>query len=258
MIVSWPAKIADKGGLRSQFHHVIDIAPTLLEVAGVQPPDVLNGIAQKAIDGVSLACTFADAQAPERHKTQVFEIGVNRGIYQNGWFASSIAFAPWEPNRTGFDIDKANWELYKIDDDFSQAHDLAAANPGKLRAMQDLWWAEAARNNILPLDWRAGERLSAELTGKPSLAGGRRTFVYEAAIGSAARGRRSRPEEQIVHHYRRGRDSGRRRGGEDLYAGRFHWRMGILPSARQAGSSPQSPRSRAFPVIRSPAAGPRW
>ena len=184
MIVSWPAKIADKGGVRSQFQHVTDIAPTLLEVAGLRAPDVLNGEPQKPMDGGSLAYTFNDAKAAERHKTQVFEIGANRGIYQNGWFASSLAFAPWEPNRAGFDIDKAKWELYKIDDDFSQADDLAASNPGKLRAMQDLWWAEAARNNILPLDWRAGERMSAELTGKPSLAAGRNTFVYEAPLAA--------------------------------------------------------------------------
>jgi arylsulfatase A-like enzyme len=184
MIVSWPAKIADKGGVRSQFQHVTDIAPTLLEVAGLRAPDVLNGEPQKPMDGASLAYTFGDARAPQRHKTQVFEIGANRGIYQNGWFASSLAFAPWEPNRTGFDVDKAKWELYKIDDDFSQADDLAASNPGKLRAMQDLWWGEAARNNILPLDWRAGERMSAELTGKPSLAAGRNTFIYDTPLAA--------------------------------------------------------------------------
>jgi arylsulfatase A-like enzyme len=184
MIISWPAKITDRGGVRSQFQHVTDIAPTLLEVAGLRAPDVLNGEPQKPMDGTSLAYTFNDAKAAERHRAQVFEIGANRGMYQNGWFASSLAFAPWEPNRAGFDIDKAKWELYKIDDDFSQADDLAASNPGKLRALQDLWWAEAARNNILPLDWRAGERMSAELTGKPSLAAGRNTFVYETPLAA--------------------------------------------------------------------------
>jgi arylsulfatase len=184
MIVCWPAKITDKGGLRSQFHHVIDIMPTLLEVAGVPAPDVLNGMAQKPIDGVSLTYTFGDATAADRRKTQVFEIGVNRGIYQNGWFASSLAFAPWQPVRTGFDVDKATWELYNIAEDFSQADDLATTHPDKLRALEDLWWAEAARNNILPLDWRAAERLSAELTGKPSLAAGRKTFVYATPLAA--------------------------------------------------------------------------
>jgi arylsulfatase len=184
MIVSWPAKITDKGGLRSQFHHVIDIMPTLLDVAGVRAPDILNGTPQKPLDGVSLAYTFADAKAAERRKSQVFELGVNRGMYQNGWMASSLSFAPWQPVRTGFDIDKAKWELYNIDEDFSQADDLAARNPDKLRALEDLWWAEAARNNILALDWRGPERFSIELTGKPSLAAGRKMFVYETPLAA--------------------------------------------------------------------------
>jgi len=184
MIVVWPAKIADKGGLRSQFSHVIDIMPTLLDVAGVQPPDVLNGIPQKPIEGGSLTYTFNDANAAERHKMQIFEMGVARAMYQNGWMASSIAFAPWEPNRAGFDVDKAKWELYNIEQDFTQADDLAAANPAKLRALEDLWWAEAARHDILPLDWRGAERLSVELTGKPSLAAGRKTFVYETPLAA--------------------------------------------------------------------------
>jgi len=108
----------------------------------------------------------------------------NRGIYQNGWFASSLSFVPWTSSREGFDVDKAKWELYNIDQDFTQANDLAATDPQKLRAMQDLWWAEAARNNILPLDWRGPERMSAELTGKPSLAAGRKTFIYETPLAA--------------------------------------------------------------------------
>ncbi len=156
--------------------------PTLLDVAGVQSPDVLNGIPQKPVKGVSLAYTFGDAMAAERRKAQVFEMGINRGIYQNGWFASSLSFVPWQPERRDFNIDKAKWELYHIDQDFSQADDLASANPDKLRALQDLWWAEAARNDILPLDWRGPERFSIELTGKPSLAVGRNKFVHETPL----------------------------------------------------------------------------
>jgi arylsulfatase len=105
-------------------------------------------------------------------------MGCCRGIYEDGWFASSMSFVPWEPNRAGFDIDKAKWELYQIDRDFSQATDVAKQYPEKLRQLQDLWWAEAARHNVLPLDWRAVERLNAELQGRPTLAGNAKTFTY--------------------------------------------------------------------------------
>jgi arylsulfatase len=178
MIVSWPARIKDRGGLRQQFMHVIDIVPTLYEVIGITPPTELNGIPQKAIEGISFAYTFDDAQAKGRHTTQYFELGVNRGLYHDGWMASAYSFAPWQPLRTGFDLDKQKWELYKVDEDFSQANDLAATNPQKLRELQDLWWAEAARHNVLPLDWRGVERFNAEAMGRPSLTGDRKSFTY--------------------------------------------------------------------------------
>jgi arylsulfatase A-like enzyme len=182
MIISWPAKITDKGGVRTQFHHVMDVMPTILEAANIQAPDVLNGIPQKPIEGVSMAYTFNDAKSPDRRRMQIFELVSNRGMYQNGWMASSLAFVPWEPVRTGYDPDKAKWELYHIDQDFSQTDDLATKNPEKLKALVDLWWAEAARENILPLDWRAVERLSDQLTGRPSLAVGRKIFVYDTPL----------------------------------------------------------------------------
>jgi len=178
MIVSWPAKIKDRGGLREQFIHTIDIVPTLYEAIGITPPMVLNGVEQKPIEGISFAYTFDDAKAKGRRTTQYFELAVNRGIYHNGWMASATSFAPWQPNRTGFDPDKQKWELYDIDRDFSQADDLAAANPQKLRELQDLWWVEAAKYKVLPLDWRGVERLNAELMGRPDLAGNRKTFTY--------------------------------------------------------------------------------
>jgi arylsulfatase A-like enzyme len=178
MIISWPARIKDKGGLRSQFIHTIDIVPTLYELIGIVPPLELNGAPQKPIEGISFAYAFDDAHAKGRRTTQYFEMGCVRGIYHDGWMASAIAFAPWEPNRQGFDIDKQKWELYNIDQDYSQADDLSNANPHKLRELQDLWWSEAARHNVLPLDWRAVERLNAELMGRPSLAGKRKTFTY--------------------------------------------------------------------------------
>ena len=178
MIVSWPARIKDRGGLRQQFLHVIDIVPTLYEVIGITPPTELNGVPQKPIEGISFAFTFDDANAKSRRTTQYFEMGSNRGLYHDEWMASALAFVPWVPNRAGFDPDKQRWELYNIKEDFSQANDLAAANSQKLRELQDLWWSEAAKYNVLPLDWRATERFNAELMGRPSLAGDRKTFTY--------------------------------------------------------------------------------
>jgi arylsulfatase A-like enzyme len=182
LIISWPAKITDKGGVRTQFHHVMDIMPTILESAGIRAPDMLNGTPQKPIEGMSMAYTFDDAKAPDRRKAQIFEMVSNRAMYQDGWMASSLAYLPWAATRTGYDPDKAKWELYHIDQDFSQADDLATKNPEKLKALIDLWWAEAARHDVLPLDWRAVERMSDQLTGRPSLAAGRNTFVYETPL----------------------------------------------------------------------------
>ncbi len=182
MVISWPAKIKEKGGLRTQFHHVMDIMPTILEAAGIQAPDSLNGIKQKPIEGVSMVYSFNDAQAPDRRRSQIFELVANRGMYQDGWMASSIAYLPWAATRTGYDPDKAKWELYNIDQDFSQANDLATKNPEKLKSLVDLWWAEAARHDVLPLDWRSVERLSEQITGRPSLAAGRKTFVYNSPL----------------------------------------------------------------------------
>jgi arylsulfatase A-like enzyme len=178
MIVSWPDHITDAGGVRTQFLHTIDIVPTLYQVIGITPPEVLNGVPQKPIEGISFAYTFDDADAPGQRTTQYFELGAARGMYHDGWMASAIAFAPWQPLRTGFDLDRQKWELYDIDADFSQAHDLAADNPEKLRELQDLWWAEAARHNVLPVDWRGVERLNAEAMGRPSLTGDRTSFTY--------------------------------------------------------------------------------
>jgi len=182
MVISWPAKIKEHGGVRTQFHHIIDLMPTILEAAGIQAPDSLNGVTQKPIEGASIVYTFNDAKAPDRRKSQIFELVSNRAMYQNGWMASSIAYLPWATTRTGYDPDKAKWELYRIDQDFSQADDLATKNPDKLKELVDLWWAEAARHDVLPLDWRSIERLSEQITGRPSLAAGRKTFVYNTPL----------------------------------------------------------------------------
>jgi arylsulfatase A-like enzyme len=178
MIISWPERIADKGGLRNQFLHTIDIVPTLYELCGITAPAELNGIQQKPIEGKSFAYTFEDAASPGPRKTQYFELGCNRGLYHDGWMASSPSFVPWDPNRGDWDPDTAPWELYNIDKDFSQANDLAAQQQEKLRELQDMWWVEAAKYNVLPLDWRAVIRMNAEAMGRPSLTAGRTEMTY--------------------------------------------------------------------------------
>ncbi len=178
LCVSWPARIKDRGGVRDQFHHVIDIAPTIYEAVGVPFPDVLDGVAQKPIEGVSMVYTFDEAQAPGRRRSQYFEMLVNRGIYHDGWWAASRVGIPWEGGEKPVHPDTAAWELYHLDEDFSQAVDLAASDPQKLRALQDLWWTEAARYGVLPLDGRKIERLNWELQGRPSLVGHRTSFTY--------------------------------------------------------------------------------
>lgn len=179
LIVSWPEKIKDKGGLREQFLHVIDIVPTLYEACGITAPRVLNGIPQKDIEGISFAFSFDDGKAPSRRRTQYFELACNRGLYHEGWMASAPSFAPWMPTRpTDWSPDKQVWELYKLDGDFSQAHDVAAEHPDKLRELQDLWWVEAARYSVLPLDWRGTIRMNAEAMGRPNLVGKRTQVTY--------------------------------------------------------------------------------
>lgn len=188
VIISWPARIKDKGGLRSQFHHIADVMPTILEATGIRAPDSLNGVVQKPLDGISMAYTFGDAKAADRRTKQMFEMFVNRGMYQDGWMASSLAAVPWESERAGIDIDKTKWELYNINEDFAQAKDLAAQYPDRLKALQDLWWTEAARLSVLPLDPRGPERMSDQITGRPSLTAGRKSFVYNTPLAALPEG----------------------------------------------------------------------
>jgi arylsulfatase A-like enzyme len=182
LAVSWPARIKDRGGVRAQFHHVVDIAPTICEAVGVPFPAILNGVAQKPLEGVSMVYSFDSAKAPGRRRTQYFEMFVNRGIYHDGWWAASRVNIPWEGASKPVDPDTAKWELYHLDEDFSQAHDIAAKNPAKLRELQDLWWTEAARYSVLPLDGRKTERLNGELQGRPSLTGKRTSFTYYPGV----------------------------------------------------------------------------
>lgn len=178
MIVKWPARLTTGKSVHSQFTHVIDIAPTILDAAGIAEPRSVNGTAQSPIEGKSFLGTLTDKNAKEIRTSQYFEIFANRAIYKDGWWAASLSFEPWQAERGEYDPFKAKWELYNLDKDFSQARNVAAQNPDKVRELEALWWAEASRNNALPLDWRGAERFSAELTGKPSLAGDRKKFVY--------------------------------------------------------------------------------
>lgn len=154
LVISWPDRIKAKGELRTQFGHVNDILPTILEATGVAAPSSVDGVPQQRIDGTSLVYTFDNPDAPERHRTQYFEQLGNRAIYQDGWMASTTPRRmPWSQVTPPGDPDTSyNWELYDLRHDYSQAHDLAAAQPAKLKALQDLWWKEAERNNVLPLD----------------------------------------------------------------------------------------------------------
>jgi arylsulfatase A-like enzyme len=183
LIIHWPKGIAAKGEVRSQWHHVIDIAPTILEAAGLPEPRSVNGTPQTPIEGVSMVYTFANAKAQDRRKTQYFEIFGNRGVYQDGWLAHTVHRAAWESKpRAPFLEDK--WELYHVAEDFSSANDLAAQNPGKLKQLQQLFLKEAIANHALPLDDRLLERTNANLVGRPDLMGGRTSLtVYEGMIG---------------------------------------------------------------------------
>ncbi len=182
MIVKWPARYKKGGELRTQFSHVIDIAPTILDAAGIAEPRSVNGTAQTPMQGKSLLPTLVDANAKEIRTSQYFEMFANRGIYKDGWWAASLAFEPWQPERGAFDPFKAKWELYNLEKDFTQADDLAGKRPEKLDELKALWWAQASINKALPLDWRGAERFSAELTGKPNLAGNRTHFTYEGVL----------------------------------------------------------------------------
>jgi arylsulfatase A-like enzyme len=178
-IVHWPKGIKAKAELRSQFHHVIDVAPTILEAAGIPQPDSVDGIKQKAIEGVSMLYSFNDAKAAEQHETQYFEMFGNRGIYHKGWTAVTRHKTPWlmvGEKVPRFDDD--NWELYDTNKDWSQANNLAKQMPDKLHELQRLWLIEATRYDVLPLDDRGAERLNPDLAGRPVLIRGNSQILF--------------------------------------------------------------------------------
>ncbi|GJL69892.1 MAG: arylsulfatase [Nitrospirales bacterium] len=176
LAISWPQRIKARGEIRNQFHHVIDIAPTILEAVGVQAPAQFNGVAQKPIEGISMAYTFDNPDIPDRRTTQYFEMLGNQGIYHDGWMASAIRGVPWLSENPPADLLDMSWELYHVEEDFSQAVNLADKNPEKLDSLVKLFFAEAAKYNVLPLDDRKTERLN--VANRPSLTEGRKSFTY--------------------------------------------------------------------------------
>jgi arylsulfatase A-like enzyme len=188
MAISWPKVIKDKGGIRNQFHHVIDIVPTILEAAHIQQPKAVDGIKQSPIEGVSMMYTFdkGNANAPSTHHTQYFEMMADRAIYQDGWIASTaVVRAPWEnlaPKKSVLDY---QWELYDLHNDWTQSEDLAKKYPAKLKEMQALFWKEADKYQVKPLDSSLVARV---ITPRPSLSAGRNVFTWTQPITGVPNG----------------------------------------------------------------------
>jgi arylsulfatase len=179
VVISYPKMMKQKGEIRSQFHHVIDIVPTILELCGVPIPTKVNGVDQKPMDGVSMVYSFNDANAPSARNTQYFEMQGNRAIYHDGWVAATTPYRmPWQTmgGVSKYPSRDFKWELYNVAEDFSEAENVADKNPDKLKEMQDLFYAEAKKNNVLPLDGSMAERVDPAI--RPSLTKGRTHFEY--------------------------------------------------------------------------------
>ena len=242
--MSWPGHISDPGGIRRQFHHLIDIAPTILEATGIPLPDTVDGIKQRPMDGVSMAYTWnkANANAPTRHTTQYFEMLGNRAIYHDGWIAATTpATLPWELSTkpapdviTGY-----KWELYNVGDlqsvDPTENNDLAAKMPEKLKQMQDLFYAEAKKFDVLPLD---NSTLTRWNSPRPNLTGGTQGLHLLGRADQHPQQRRAEHPEQVVHHHRRGHDSRRRRGRHDRHRRRALRRLWAVPEQGRVRSRP--------------------
>jgi arylsulfatase len=183
LIVSWPKRIKAANQVRSQWHHVIDVAPTVLEAASLPEPKSVNGTVQSPIEGVSMLYSFNQPDAKSTHKTQYFEIFGNRAIYHDGWFAGTIHRAPWEKlPRQKLQADQ--WELYDTRQDFSLANDLAATHPKKLKELQDIFLKEASKYRVLPIDDRLLERIVPATAGRPDLMGERTSLTLSAGMNS--------------------------------------------------------------------------
>lgn len=182
-VIHWPNGIRSKGGIRSQFSHVIDVAPTVLEAAGVPEPTSVNGTPQTPMEGVSMVYSFDDADAEERHTTQYFEIFGNRAIYHDGWFARTLHRAPWEALKQP-PLESDEWDLFNAREDFSLSNNLAQAHPQKLSELKALFMEEAEKYHVLPIDDRVIARVNPALAGRPDLMGERKSLtLYEGMQG---------------------------------------------------------------------------
>lgn len=184
MVMHWPKGFKGDGSVRAQFHHVIDVAPTVLEAAGLPQPTLVNGVPQRPMDGVSMLYSTQNPAAPDRRTTQYFEMFGNRAIYHEGWVAGTRHSIPWVLGAKLPDLKDNVWELYHVEQDFSQAVNLAEKHPDKLKALQEVFTKEAVRNHVLPIDDRRSERMIPTVAGRPDLLGGRKSMtVYPGMTG---------------------------------------------------------------------------
>ncbi len=245
MVLHWPKGIKAKGEVRSQFHHVVDVAPTVLEAAKLPQPKVVNGIKQRPMDGVSMLYSADNAKATERRKTQYFEMFGNRGIYHEGWMASTRHSIPWDMTAKIPALKDDVWELYDVRNDFSQADNLAAKYPEKLKELQKVFDREAVRNNVLPIDDRRAERFNPAIAGRADLLGGRKSLtVYPGMTGMMEN---AFINVKGVHHTitaeRRG--EGRKDAGRDHRPGWLLRRLGPIHERRQGAPRVQLVRAGA-------------
>ena len=246
-IVHWPSGFRARGETRSQFSHVIDIAATVLDAAGLPQPVSVHGVQQMPLHGKSMVPTFDDADAPEHRQTQYFEMFVNRGIYHQGWTAVTRHSTPWLMAETP-PLDEDVWELY-APDDWTQSHNVANEQPEKLHELQRLFLIEAARYNVLPLDDRRAERFNPDLAGRPQLVRGKSAAAVRGH-GPAERKLDPCAEEQVARGDGPGRGAGRRGARSDHRPGRRVRRVGPLPARGPAGLLLQPIRAAAVQGVR--------
>ena len=252
MVVSWPARIKDKGALREQFVHVIDVVPTILEAAGIRAPEMVDGIKQAPIEGTSFAYTFdaKNAKAPSRHKLQYFEMMGQWALYDDGWLLSTkVNRAPWQAfgPANPDPLNNQVFQLYDLNKDFSQTDDIAAKYPEKVAEMRKEFVAEAKKYQVFPMDASVAARIVAP---RPNITAGRSEVRLHAADDRPAAGRFAAAAEYVLHDHGRHRSAARRRRGHDPDLRRALWRLWLLPAEGQAGVPVEPGRSRAHQVGR--------